>query len=90
MNIECGQDVLDELSAAFRFNDAVLRNLVISRDEPITEVSPLARSKDDREERDSAPRGDTESARSDDDTESESETDSDSDDESDSAADASA
>ena len=52
MNIECGQDVLDELTAAFRFNDAVIRNLVIKRDEAVTDVSPLAKSKDDqRDER---------------------------------------
>ena len=29
MNIECGQETLDELTSAFRFNDAVIRNLVI-------------------------------------------------------------
>ena len=49
MNIECTQNALDELSAAFRFNDAVLRNLVIARDEAVTEPSPLAKQKDDRD-----------------------------------------
>lgn len=48
MNVECGQDVLDELNSAFRFNDAVLRSLVIARDEAVTEASPLAR-KDDKD-----------------------------------------
>ena len=48
MNIECGQDVLDELEGAFRFNDAVLRNLTIQRKEAILEVSPLARQREDR------------------------------------------
>ena len=48
MNIECGQDVLDELNSAFRFNDAVLRSMVISKDEAVTEASPLAR-KDDKD-----------------------------------------
>jgi len=43
MNIECGSNVLDELTSAFRFNDAVLRHLVIRRDEAITEPSPLAK-----------------------------------------------
>jgi small subunit ribosomal protein S6 len=52
MNIECGKETLDELTSAFRFNDAVLRNLVVARDEAVTEPSVLARSKDEREERD--------------------------------------
>jgi small subunit ribosomal protein S6 len=46
MNIECGQQVLDELLSAFKFNDAVLRHLVISREEAVTEPSPLAKSAD--------------------------------------------
>jgi len=52
MNIECGQDVLEELTSAFRFNDAVLRNLVIARDEAVTEASPLSK-RDDRDRDDS-------------------------------------
>jgi small subunit ribosomal protein S6 len=56
MNIECGQDVLDELTSAFRFNDAVLRNLVIARDEAVTEPSPLL--KRDERDRDDVRRGD--------------------------------
>jgi len=44
MNIECGQEALDELLSAFKFNDAVLRHLVIARDEAITEASPLVKS----------------------------------------------
>jgi len=43
MNIECDQESLDELSSGFRFNDAVIRNLIIKRDEAITTDSPLAR-----------------------------------------------
>lgn len=41
MNIECGQDVLDELNATFRYNDAVLRSMVIRRDEAVTAESPI-------------------------------------------------
>ncbi len=44
MNIECDQSVLDEILNAFKFNDAVLRHLVIRRDEAITEASPLAKT----------------------------------------------
>ena len=51
MNIECDQPTLDELETAFRFNDAVLRNLVIRRKAAITEPSPMAQV----EERDSRP-----------------------------------
>ncbi|HKJ09058.1 MAG TPA: 30S ribosomal protein S6 [Gammaproteobacteria bacterium] len=48
MNIECDRPALDELSSAFRFNDAVLRNLVIARNEAVTEPSLLAK-RDDKE-----------------------------------------
>ena len=48
MNIECGQDALNELESAFRFNDAVLRNLVISRKEAIIEASPLAKQREEK------------------------------------------
>ena len=29
MNIECGKDVIDELSSNFKFNDAVIRNMIL-------------------------------------------------------------
>ncbi|MBT8135901.1 MAG: 30S ribosomal protein S6 [Gammaproteobacteria bacterium] len=51
-NIEGEKEVLDELIAAFRFNDAVLRHLVIRRKEAITEASPMAKSKEEEKERD--------------------------------------
>ena len=41
MNIECGQEVLNEMNTAFRFNDAVIRNMVISVKKAITEPSPM-------------------------------------------------
>ena len=49
MNIECDQATLDELENGFRFNDAVLRNLVVRRKAAITEPSPMAQT----DERDS-------------------------------------
>jgi small subunit ribosomal protein S6 len=52
MNIECGKETVDELTSAFRFNDAVLRHLVMARSDAVTEPSPLLRSKDERDERD--------------------------------------
>jgi len=45
MNIECDQDARDELESAFRFNDAVIRNLIMKRDEAISEMSVLAKEK---------------------------------------------
>lgn len=51
MNVECGSEALAEIESAFRFNDAVLRNLVIRRKEAITGTSPLAKE----EEKDEAP-----------------------------------
>ncbi len=41
MNIECDQATLDELEHGFRFNDAILRHLIIHRDEAITTPSPM-------------------------------------------------
>jgi small subunit ribosomal protein S6 len=57
MNIECGAEALEEIETAFRFNDAVLRNMVMRTKEAITEPSPLAKSKEEesgRERRASA------------------------------------
>ena len=41
MNIECGQPELDELENAFRFNDAVLRHLVVKMKQADTGPSPM-------------------------------------------------
>jgi small subunit ribosomal protein S6 len=53
MNIECSKETLDELTEAFRFNDAVLRHLVISEKKAITEPSPMAKPRDERDENES-------------------------------------
>jgi small subunit ribosomal protein S6 len=42
MNVECGNEALEEIRSAFRFNDAVLRHLIIARDKAVTEASPMA------------------------------------------------
>ncbi len=42
MNIECGQETLDELESGFRFNDAILRSLTLSKKVAVTEMSPIA------------------------------------------------
>jgi small subunit ribosomal protein S6 len=54
LNIECDKPTLDELVGAFRFSDAVLRHLVISRDEAPTEPSFMAKAREEEEERDAA------------------------------------
>ncbi len=41
MNIECGQTTLDELDHAFRYNDAVLRHLVVKTEEGANAPSPM-------------------------------------------------
>ncbi len=41
MNIECCKDTLKELTASFKFNDAVIRNLIIKMEKPITTISNL-------------------------------------------------
>jgi small subunit ribosomal protein S6 len=41
MNIECDQETLAELEHGFKFNDAVLRHLIISKDEAVTAPSPM-------------------------------------------------
>ena len=50
MNIECSTTALEELTSAFRFNDAVLRHMTIKCDKAITEPSPLIKKEDDRKE----------------------------------------
>ena len=47
-NVEIGQDVLNELADGFRFNDAVLRHLVMKRDGADTEQSLIMKSKDEK------------------------------------------
>ena len=57
LNIECTQDVLEELETAFRFNDAVIRNLILSRKGPESGDSPIMKS--ERESREKKERDDT-------------------------------
>lgn len=51
MNVECSNDVLDELTTNFRYNDAVLRSMVIRCDEAVTEESPIMKSEQESRER---------------------------------------
>lgn len=51
MNIECSDAALDELNTAFRYNDAVLRNLIVRMDEAVTEESPIMKAEKESRER---------------------------------------
>ena len=49
---KCGNETLDELTENFRYNDAVIRNMVIRRDEAITEASIMLQAEEKRDRRD--------------------------------------
>ena len=51
MNIECRGETFEELSSLFRFNDAVLRNLMIKCKDTITEESLILKSERETKER---------------------------------------
>lgn len=51
INIECSQAALTELQSSFRFNDAVLRHLITVREDAVTDVSVIAKMKDEKSER---------------------------------------
>ena len=51
MNVEMSQTAYDELETNFRYNDAVLRNLIIRRDDAVTEESVIAKAEKEKESR---------------------------------------
>ncbi len=51
MNVEASNDALDELTTTFRYNDAVIRNLVIRRDESVTDESFIMKAEKESRER---------------------------------------
>jgi small subunit ribosomal protein S6 len=51
MNVESEQSVIDELETAFRFNDAVLRNMIMRTKAAITEPSIMLKAKEERTKR---------------------------------------
>ena len=51
MNIECDQETLDKLNNNFRFNDAILRNLIISKSGAITTKSIMMASPEEDKEK---------------------------------------
>jgi small subunit ribosomal protein S6 len=61
MNVETTDSVIRELDTTFRYNDAILRHLILARDEAITTESPIMRV--EREGRDRRGRDDSERRR---------------------------
>jgi small subunit ribosomal protein S6 len=51
LNVEAPQEAIDELETNFRFNDAVIRSMVMRVKHAVTEASPMVKAKDERRER---------------------------------------
>ena len=51
MNVEASNEAMEELTTTFRYNDAVLRNLVIRRDEAVTDESFIMKAEKESRER---------------------------------------
>ncbi|WP_101757889.1 30S ribosomal protein S6 [Oceanicoccus sp. KOV_DT_Chl] len=63
LNVEANQEAIDELTTNFRFNDAVIRNLVVKMDAAVTAESPIMKAeKESRERRAARPERREESA----------------------------
>ena len=54
MNVESEQSAIDELENNFRFNDAVIRNMIMRTKHAVTEVSPMLKAREERPRRDDA------------------------------------
>ncbi|OCG10401.1 30S ribosomal protein S6 [Gilliamella sp. App6-5] len=48
MNVEATQEAINELEDNFRFNDAVIRSLIMRTKHAVTETSPMLKAKDER------------------------------------------
>ena len=84
MNIECALETLREIENIFRFNDAIIRSLVLKKDAAVTEPSPMLQEKEKEE---SASRGGSRAASNEDDSADESSDDDDDDENQDDAED---
>ena len=51
MNVEAEQSVIDELETNFRFNDAVIRNMIMRTKNAVTEASPMLKAREERPRR---------------------------------------
>lgn len=62
MNIECDNETLAELNNTFRFNDAVIRSMVIRTKDAVTEISAIKAAESRQDRRDDRPRREDEAA----------------------------
>ena len=51
LNIECNQEVIDEISTSFKFNDAIIRDLILSKNKEYTEASALSKQTKEDEDK---------------------------------------
>ncbi|QJQ94755.1 MULTISPECIES: 30S ribosomal protein S6 [Halomonadaceae] len=51
MNVECSGETLEEIETIFRFNDAIIRSLVVRCKEAITEASPMMKPAEEKRPR---------------------------------------
>ena len=51
MNIECNQDVIDEIKNSFKFNDSIIRDLILSKKKEYTETSALSKQTEQEEKK---------------------------------------
>ncbi len=49
LNVECDENVREEIETAFKFNDAVLRSLILRCDAAVTDMSTLAKAKNEED-----------------------------------------
>ncbi|WP_339883462.1 30S ribosomal protein S6 [Vreelandella maris] len=61
MNVECNGETLDEIENIFRYNDAIIRSLVVRCKEAVTEASPMMKpAEEKRPRREEKPRAEEE------------------------------
>ena len=61
LNVECSREAIEELEGIFRFNDAIIRSLVVRCKEAITEASPMMKpAEEKRPRREEKPRAEAE------------------------------
>lgn len=72
LNVECSLEVLAEMESAFKFNDAVIRKLVVKKDAAVTEQSPLFKNPDEDKKPERRPADDSSDNNSDEDSDSDS------------------
>ncbi|CAB0151970.1 30S ribosomal protein S6 [Pseudidiomarina piscicola] len=62
MNIEASNEIIEELETAFRYNDAVLRNMIMRKKDAVTEPSPLTKKEERKGDSRNEEQGDNEAA----------------------------